>query len=367
MSFIDAGGTFYNGSSQGGNSITGGAGGDGGNAPGGTAGKGGDGGDGVWFSGGDGTLVNYGGIAGGMGGNGGTGSNGGNGGNGGNGVVFEGVAPLTNYGTIAGGSGGTGVIGGVGGTGVWLGAVGASTLTNYGSIAGGNGGAGTTTNGAGGAGVRGADLTIVQGLHGTISGGAAGGAGAQAGYAIDFAWGANVLSFQRTTDGLTGRINLGNGASLTLDQRTVPGAGSVTIGNAISESVIGTGSVTVDAGTNAVTLTAVNTYTGPTTVYSGTLQIGDTTHTGSAASIMSDVTVNSGATLRGTGTIYPPSQSTVIVNGGGTLWPGATGETSGHMLTVDGHVQFVELHGNVQIHRLRQLHRRCVLRHPERS
>ena len=60
----------------------------------------------------------------------------------------------------------------------------------------------------------------------------------------------------------------------------MPGAGSVTIGNVISESVIGTGSVTVDAGTNVVTLTAVNTYTGPTTVYSGTLQIGDVTHAG---------------------------------------------------------------------------------------
>ncbi len=56
-----------------------------------------------------------------------------------------------------------------------------------------------------------------------------------------------------------------------------------------------------------------------------------------AGSITSDTTVNTGGTLRGTGTITPQTTTgNVTVNAGSTLWPGATGETSGHTLTVAG-------------------------------
>ena len=120
-------------------------------------------------------------------------------------------------------------------------------------------------------------------------------------------------------------ISTAPGGQLTLDQTL---AGSVTIGNAI----YGDGAVIVKAGAgNAVTLSGANTYTGTTTVSTGTLQVGDLAGNGS---IVSATTVNSAATLRGTGTIG----NNVTIASGGTLLPGATGETSGHTLIVNGNV-----------------------------
>src|SRR5437667_1179058 len=68
----------------------------------------------------------------------------------------------------------------------------------------------------------------------------------------------------------------------------------------------------IKAGTGALTLSGVNTYTGATTVNAGTLAV--------TGSIVSPVTVNSGGTLGGTGTI----NNTVTVNSGGTLSPGTS-------------------------------------------
>jgi uncharacterized protein with beta-barrel porin domain len=296
------------------------AGGDGGH--GGVGSSGGAGGNAVSFGAG-GTLGNYGAIDGGWGGNG----SGASGGAGGIGVSFTGSGELTNYatGTISGGKGGTGSSSGNGGIGAVFAAGGG--LENYGAISGG-------TGGTGGAGVSGTGLSIIQdGASASISGG-----GSAA--AIMFTGGANSLTIKnRTSSGLTGDIALSNLATLTLDQTD---NASVTIGNNITGGV--TNTVTVNAGVvagvnNVVTLNGVNTYQGLTTVGSGTLQVGDVDHTN--AIITSDVTVNSGATLRGTGTISTDT-STVIVSAGATLWPGATGETSGNTLTVngDGHVEF---------------------------
>jgi outer membrane autotransporter protein len=67
-------------------------------------------------------------------------------------------------------------------------------------------------------------------------------------------------------------------------------------------------------------LDAANTYTGPTTVEEGNLEIGDSSHT--SAQITSTTTVNDGGTLSGYGTVL----GSVTVASGGTLAPGATGE-----------------------------------------
>ncbi len=230
-----------------------------------------------------------------------------------------------------GGNGGTGAL-------FYTAAGGPTTLlNNYGAISGGNGAAGGAglangTDGAGGAGIRGANLTVVQRGTGTISGGLSYGGGTRAN-AIVFTDGANTLTFKDRTDtGITGGINLAAGtASLTLDQTQ---ASSVTIGNAIS----GSGSVIVNAGTgNVITLTGGNTYTGGTVIDSGTLQVGDLSGTGF---LLSGVAVHNTGTLRGVSISTPSISGDIAVYGGGTLFPGGTGETSGHTLGFYGNASF---------------------------
>jgi autotransporter-associated beta strand protein len=88
----------------------------------------------------------------------------------------------------------------------------------------------------------------------------------------------------------TGTVSLGN-QTLTVQGATQP--------SAYSGVMSGTGALTY-SGTGTLTLAGLNTYTGATTVSSGTLQIGDATHTGSNAYITSsigDIAVASGATL----------------------------------------------------------------------
>ncbi len=94
-------------------------------------------------------------------------------------------------------------------------------------------------------------------------------------------------------------------------------SGAMTFGDTIS----GTGSV-IKRGAGALTLTDTNTYTGATSVISGTLIVN-----GSIAS-SSVVTVAAGATLGGSGTV-----PTTVINGG-TLSPGNSPGT----LTVNGNL-----------------------------
>lgn len=213
---------------------------------------------------------------------GGDGGGGNGGGGGGGGIVLDNISAVNviNEGAIRGGDGGgLSDEGGGGGSGVF--AAGAANATvkivNTGTIAGGNGGAGSGSRGsggqgeggaagsynggpraAGGAGIVGHDLNIDN--YGTIAGGAGGG-GARAN-AITFTGGNNTLSLFNATSGLIG--NIGVSGSLTFDQN----GNAATVDNVIT----GTGSV-IKQGSQKITLTGVNTYTGATTINAGTLAL----------------------------------------------------------------------------------------------
>lgn len=215
------------------------------------------------------------------GGDGGSGGSGGSGGAGTNGN--------TNGSRGADGEGGNGGAGLIGSAG-WV--------INHGSITGGHG---AGANGKGGAGIIGSGLSITN--SGTISGGLNGSSG-QAD-AIDFVGGANTLMLQ---DGsiLSGNVGIGGNGSLTLDQSSAQTLGNVITGN---------GSV-IQNGSGTLILNGINTYTGGTTVQSGTLEVGDAAHP--LASVQGGVQVNAAGTLRGHGTVGGD------VNNQGIVWPGGS-------------------------------------------
>ncbi|HEY0789917.1 MAG TPA: ice-binding family protein, partial [Chthoniobacterales bacterium] len=103
--------------------------------------------------------------------------------------------------------------------------------------------------------------------------------------------------------GLTGGITVNNGAGLTTINSALNLSGTsqtLTVNNAsglvINGSVGGTIGLT-KAGTGQLILTGAETYTGPTEVSAGTLQVGDGTTTGTAIASSGPVTVDAGATL----------------------------------------------------------------------
>src|SRR5262245_22708000 len=132
-------------------------------------------------------------------------------------------------------------------------------------------------------------------------------------------------------------FTVASGATLNLDgfNQTIgslAGAGAVTLGSAtltgggdnssttFSGAISGTGGL-VKQGTGTLTLTGVSTYAGPTNVDAGTLVVNGV--------LASSVFVNSGGTLKGTGTI-----GSLIVGNGAVLSPGNSIGT----LTVQGNL-----------------------------
>lgn len=102
-------------------------------------------------------------------------------------------------------------------------------------------------------------------------------------------------------------LTLNSDGGIRSQNFTKSGAGRLNLGGALS----GRATVTVNGG--ILNLTAANTYTGTTTVSGGTLAIN-----GNNSAATGVVTVASGATLGGSGTIG----GQIIVSSGGTLAPG---------------------------------------------
>ena len=226
-------------------------------------------------------------------------------------------AALTTSGVTTGGNGGAGgtginafTAGGNGGAG-GAGVVGAGlTVTNSGTIAGGNGGTGGTglfngSNGAGAAGIVGTGLAVIN--SGTISGGLSGDGMTRAN-AITFTGSTNVLELR------AGSTIIGNIVAFS-------GADTLALGGTTNERLQhfadrtpahiyrGFG-VFQKTGTSTWTLTGTNSAVMPWVINAGTLDVN-----GSIANAA--VTVNSGGTLIGTGTVGPTT-----ICSGGTFAPG---------------------------------------------
>src|SRR6266545_3907085 len=234
-------------------------------------------------------------------------------------VTVTGAGSLwSNSGNLLVGVGGTGSTGSltiadggavgnvVGGVGIGSGSQGTVTVTGAGStwtnssalVVGDTGGTGTLTIADGGT-VSASAVTLAGGVGsiGTLNIGAAPGS-------APVAPGTLITPTVAFGDG-TGTLNFNHTATGYVFAPTISGAGSV---NVLSGTTI---------------LTAVSTYTGPTTVDGGALIVN-----GSIAS--SPVTVNPGALLGGVGTVGPTT-----INGG-TLSPGNSIGT----ITVNGNLAF---------------------------
>jgi autotransporter-associated beta strand protein/probable HAF family extracellular repeat protein len=142
---------------------------------------------------------------------------------------------------------------------------------------------------------------------------------------------------------LGGNLTINSGSLTVSGTTTLTGSRIVTI-NSSAKAVIGvitqSGTVArslIKSGTGTLTLTAANTYTGPTTVSAGTLLVD--------GSVAGAVTVKAGATLGGAGTT-----GAVTVVSGGKVTPGSAGATAilntGNLLLKSGSNDNVALDGS---------------------
>jgi len=384
-----AGGNAFNGTPGGAGGATAGAsGGDGvGGGIGSRASGGGGGAHGAVLSGAPGTAV-----AGGNGGNGGSSSDGdgGGGGAGGYGTVTTGAGTIFFNNAITAGNGGNGGYGyfyggsgGDGGIGLLLTGTGA-TVSISGAVTGGNGGTAggfvasgccaNGGNGAGGIGLIGSNVNIV--LHATVGGGLSGD-GVTRALAMQLS-GASTLTLG-TGWSITGNIQsdtslaITNTATDTLGSSILGGAfakngagtliltgsntfttaaitaGVLQIGDGGTAGTLGSGTVTVDTGTELafnrsdniaisnqitgaglvrklgagqLTLNGASDYSGGTIVEAGTLALGNATAAGTGAIWLRD-----GTTLRNTAT-----GSTVFFNNAIRIDTGETATINGNTL-----------------------------------
>jgi len=145
-----------------------------------------------------------------------------------------------------------------------------------------------------------------------------------------------ALGTQPTTTTVTaGPVTLNNGtlqfnAAFSSARYVTLGSGGGTFdtdgnSNTLTGLISGTGSLT-KVGTGILVLTGQNTYTGGTTVSAGSLQIGNTTTT--TASLVGPVTVLSGGTFGGNGTITGDIDANSN-SGGGTIYSGVVNGSGG--------------------------------------
>ncbi len=111
-----------------------------------------------------------------------------------------------------------------------------------------------------------------------------------------------------------GNINLGSGS--TGNTLTLAGSGPVVMSNVIADGGTASGNVAY-SGSGTLTLTGANTYTGTTTVSSGTLNIQNAGALGTAANT-SNTTIANGAVLQIEGNITTTNAGTLVLNGNGT-------------------------------------------------
>lgn len=259
------------------------------------------------------------------GGNGGAGGDGyataslsgGGGGSGGVGLFFASSAAspvqFTITSSVVGGSGGAGGAfsgrGGDGGVGMVLSNTSSyqTQLTISGAgLFGGNGGAAGSNGGVaglGGAGLEGASMDITMLGFGRIAGGFNG--DSTRANAINFTTGSNALRFTGSIAQLYGNINLGSVLGSTAELWLYGAPGGTTIANVIT----GVGSI-INGGSDRITLSAANTYSGGTVVRNGTLMLSGTGTLGDATST---TTVYGGTLDLGTTT---QTQSSVNLYGG---------------------------------------------------
>lgn len=124
--------------------------------------------------------------------------------------------------------------------------------------------------------------------------------------------------FNGATLAITGDSTFGNGVTLAAADPSISVASGVT---ATWSGVIaghpGTNAALSLTGPGTLILDAANTYTGGTTIDAGTLEVGDSAHP--AASIAGNVTVASGGTLMGHGTIEGTVTNSGDVHPGGSI------------------------------------------------
>jgi len=148
---------------------------------------------------------------------------------------------------------------------------------------------------------------------------------------------AAIANFNPTTGTITGFTitSPGSGYTSTPTITLVGGSGTVgagaTAGLATASASIGsvTGGGITFTGSSTTTLTAASTYTGGTTIGAGTLRVNNTS--GSSGTGTGTVTVQSGATLGGSGYVGTSGSSNgaITVNSGGTIAAGASTSATG--------------------------------------